>query len=94
MYIPDYRKETDKLNEKDRAFVKGFRAAVAEVKNFFENLDVYDLDDGAAKKPEEVKEAMLDWLGRGEKETVLALFDNADYLPDDTELTDAARLFR
>lgn len=92
MYIPDYRKETDKLNEKDRAFIEGYRAAVAEVKTFFENLDVYDLDDGLARAPEEVKEAMLDWLGMGEKETLLALFDGDEYL--DTQLTDAARIFR
>ncbi len=94
MYIPDYRKETDKLSEKDRAFVEGFRAAIAAVGTFFDNLDVYDLDDGLARKPEEIREAVLDWLGMGEKETVLALFDNADYLPADTELTDASRTFR
>lgn len=94
MYIPDYRKETDKLNERDRAFIEGFRDAIDAVVTFFDNLDVYDLDDGLARKPEEVKEALIDWLGMEEKETVLTLFDNADYLPADTELTDASRTIR
>lgn len=93
MYIPDYRKETDKLNEKDRAYINGYRAAMEEVDTFFGNLDVYDLDDEKMTTPEEVKEAMRDWLRMGEKEVVLSLFERAEYLPDDIELVDAAKPF-
>ena len=36
-YFPDYRKETDKLNEVDRAGITGFRIAVESA--MFDNAD-------------------------------------------------------
>ena len=40
---------------------------------------------------EKVKDRAEEWLECEEIEFVCSLFDNADYLPDDTELVDANR---
>lgn len=88
-YFPDYRKETDKLNDVDKAFINGYRKAVEGVKSFFENLD----EDYLYTFEKEVIEALFsqldEWMQADENETVCALFDEADYLPEDIELVDA-----
>ena len=87
-YFPDYRHETDKLNEVDRAGVVGFRIAVESALAFFDN----NLDDDALSIEKEIsaklKEQLEMWLECEEVEFVCSLFDNADYLPDDIELKD------
>lgn len=91
-YIPDYRKETDKLNEADRSFVEGYRAAMRVVESAFDNLD----DKGALSIEKEiiekVKKDVMDCMEYSETEVVCALFDNADYLPKDVELEDANKV--
>ena len=87
-YFPDYRKETDKLNEVDRAGITGFRIAVESAKSLFDNLD----DDALTIEKEiceRLKARLEEWLECEEIEFVCSLFDNADYLPDDIELVDA-----
>lgn len=88
-YIPDYRKETDKLNEADRAFVEGYRAAMRNVECAFDNLDDKDALSIETEIIEKVKEDVMDYMECSETEVVCALFDNADYLPEDVELEDA-----
>ena len=86
-YIPDYRHETDKLNEVDRAGVAGFRIAVESALALFDNLD----DDALSIEKEiaaKFKAQMEMWLEFEEIEFVCSLFDNADYLPDDIEIKD------
>ena len=39
MYIPDFRKETDKLNEVDKAYIGGYRHAIEDMLCFFDNID-------------------------------------------------------
>ena len=86
-YIPDYRKETDKLNDVDKALVAGFRVAVADMMSFFDNLDDEDLYTFEKEVVEKLKENLKEWIEEIEK--VCSLFDNADYLPEETELVDA-----
>ena len=88
-YFPDYRKETDKLNDVDRAFIDGYRKAIEDVKCFFDNID--DDEDLSIVKEvtEKVKTSLDVWMDCEEVETVCALFNEADYLPDDIELVDA-----
>ena len=86
-YIPDYRHETDKLNEVDRAGVTGFKIAVQSALALFDNLD----DDALSIEKEiaaKLKEQLEAWLEVEEIEFVCSLFDHADYLPDDIELKD------
>lgn len=88
-YFPDYRKETDKLNEVDKAFITGFRVAVESMKCFFDNID----DDEKLSIEKEitarVKEELEGWMEVEEIEAVCSLFDHADYLSEDIELVDA-----
>jgi hypothetical protein len=88
-YIPDYRKETDKLNDVDRAFINGYRKAIEDVKCFFDNIE----DDRLYTFEKEVIEVVMSelkgWIESSEVETVCALFNEADYLPEDIELEDA-----
>ena len=88
-YIPDYRKETDKLNEVDKAYIDGYRAAIGDVLSFFDNI----YDEVALSIEKEIISNVLarlgEWMQTSEKEAVCSLFDNADYLPDDIELEDA-----
>ena len=87
-YIPDYRRETDKLNEADKAYVNGYRQAVADMQSFFDNRE-----DDQFGLVEEVIESLVgqigEWMTVSEIELVCAVFDNADYLPEDVELVDA-----
>ena len=85
-YIPDYRKETDKLNEKDQVYVQGYRNAVEDVLRFLEDAEELSLGECEL---EEVKEAIAAQMELEEIELVCSLFDHADYLPDDIELLDA-----
>ena len=91
-YIPDYRHETDKLNEVDRAGVAGYRLAKDDVKCFFDNLD-----DNALSIEKEIREKikgeLIEWLEAEEQMFVCSLFDNADYLPEDIKLKDASTFF-
>lgn len=88
-YFPDYRKETDKLNEVDKAAITGFRIAVESALCLFDNLD--DENPLSIEKEiyERVKDRLEEWLECEEVEFVCSLFDNADYLPEDIELVDA-----
>ena len=88
-YFPDYRKETDKLNEVDKAAITGFRIAVESALCLFDNLE--DENPLSIEKEiyERVKARLGEWLECEEIEFVCSLFDNADYLPEDVELVDA-----
>ena len=88
-YFPDYRHETDKLNEVDRSFITGFRIAVESMKAYFDNLDDDDRLTVEKEITERVKKALEDWMTFEEIEAVCSLFDHADYLGDDVELVDA-----
>ena len=88
-YIPDYRKETDKLNEVDKAYIGGYRNAIDDVMCFFDNLDDDDALSVEKEVTEKVKAHLKEWMEVEEIETVCSLFDNADYLPEDIELADA-----
>lgn len=88
-YFPDYRKETDKLNEVDRAAITGFRIAVESAMCLFDNLDDEEALSIEKEIAEKIKARLWERLECEEIEFVCSLFDNADYLPDDTELVDA-----
>ena len=88
-YIPDSRKETDKLNEVDRAGIAGYRMAMADVATFFDNFDDEDELSIVKEIREKIKAALEEWLDGEEQMFVCSLFDGADYLPDDIELVDA-----
>lgn len=89
-YFPDYRKETDKLNEVDNAFISGYRKAIEDVMCFFDNhLDDDEMISIEKEVTEKVKANLDEWMQVSEIETVCALFNEADYLPDDIELVDA-----
>lgn len=89
IYFPDYRKETDKLNEVDRAAIIGFRIAVESAKSLFDNLDDEATLSIEKEITERVKARFEEWMECEEIEFVCSLFDNADYLPEDIELVDA-----
>jgi hypothetical protein len=89
MYLPDYRKETDKLNEVDNAAITGFRIAVESAMCLFD--DIADDEDALSIEKEiaaKIKARFEEWMEFEEIEFVCSLFDNADYLPDDIELVD------
>ena len=89
MYLPDYRKETDKLNEVDKAAITGFRIAVESAMCLFD--DIADDEDALSIEKEiaeKIKARFEEWMEFEEIEFVCSLFDNADYLPDDIELVD------
>jgi hypothetical protein len=89
MYLPDYRKETDKLNEVDTAAIDGFRLAVKSAMCLFGEIaddeDTLSIEKEIAAK---IKARFEEWMEFGEIEFVCSLFDNADYLPDDIKLVD------
>lgn len=91
-YIPDYRHETDKLNEVDRAGVAGYRLAKEEVESFFDNLDDNALSIEKEIR-EKIKRELMERLEAEEQMFVCSLFDNADYLPEDIDLKDASNPF-
>lgn len=88
-YFPDYRKETDKLNEVDKAYIGGYRHAIEDMKCVFDNLD----DENALSIEKEIigklKATLEKYMECDEVELVCSLFNEADYLPDDIELVDA-----
>ena len=88
-YFPDYRKETDKLNDVDKAYIGGYRHAIEDMLCLFDNLD----DDEALSIEKEItakiKANLEGWMEGEEIMLVCALFDNADYLPEDIDLKDA-----
>ena len=88
-YFPDYRKETDKLNEVDRAGITGYRIAVENAKSLFDNLDDEATLSIEKEIVEKIKARFEERMECEEIEFVCSLFDNADYLPDDIELVDA-----
>lgn len=85
-YFPDYRKETDKLNEVDKAGITGFRIAVESALSFFDNLDD-DMLSIEKEIVERLKDRLKEWMTIEEIEFVCSLFDDEAY--DDVELTDA-----
>lgn len=88
-YIPDYRKETDKLNEVDKAGIGGYRLAVEDMMCFFDNIDDDEMLSIEKEVVEKVKARLKEWMEGEETMFVCSLFDNADYLPEDIELEDA-----
>ena len=88
-YFPDYRKETDKLNNEDKAIISGYRVAVDDVLCFFDNLDDDEALSIEKEITERVKARLVEWMEGEEIQLVCSLFDNADYLPDDIDLVDA-----
>lgn len=88
-YFPDYRKETDKLNEVDRSFITGFRIAVESMKTFFDNLDDDDRLTVEKEIHARVQTSLERWMEVEEIEAVCSLFDHADYLGEDVVLVDA-----
>lgn len=88
-YIPDYRKETDKLNEVDKAYIGGYRTAMDDMECFFDNLDLDDALSIEKEIVEKVQKLLAEWMEGEEIMTVCSLFDEADYLPEDIELVDA-----
>ena len=91
-YFPDFRKETDKLNEVDRAAIVGFKIAVESVLSLFDDLDDDEMLSIEKEIVEKIKARFEEWMECEEIEFVCSLFDNADYLPDDIELTDANQI--
>lgn len=90
-YIPDYRKETDKLNEVDKAYIEGYRRAMADASNFFNNAAMFDVGSLEGELLSSIKNYLEGWMQIEEITAVCVLFDHADYLPDDIELIDANR---
>lgn len=86
-YIPDYRKEVDKMNPTDRQFVAGYRSAMNDAMNFFDNIDIYEVSDLKKKLVNESKAIFKDWMEMEETVAVLSIFESGDY--DDIELKDA-----
>jgi len=80
MYFPDYRHETEKLNDVDRAYIGGYRHAVEDVGAFFANLPD-DLLSVEKEVIERVRAELAEWVRISETDVVCALFDMADYLP-------------
>ena len=92
-YFPDYRKETDKLNEVDRAAITGFRIAFEVASNLIDQI-IEESNLSIERELAEIWKARFEeWAECEEKEFVCSLFDNADYLPDDIELEDANKGF-
>lgn len=88
-YFPDYRKETDKLNEVDKAFITGFRIAVESMRGFFDNIDEDEKLSIENEITARVKTELEGWMECEEIEAVCSLFDRADYLPETIDLVDA-----
>ena len=88
-YFPDYRKETDKLNEVDKAYIGGYRHAIEDMRSVFDNLDDEDALSIEKEIIEKLKATIEKYMECDEIELVCALFNEADYLPDDIELVDA-----
>lgn len=91
-YIPDYRNEIDKLDDIDRSFMLGYRAAIEDGAAFFDNLDIYyePADDDSGQ---EEKANFEDWMDMQETEMMCAVVESADYL-DGEELVDANMPFK
>lgn len=87
-YIPDYRKETDKLNDVDKAIINGYRIAIDDMLSFFDNIDEDELSI-VKEITEKVKVHLKEWMDGEERMLVCSVFDNAEYLPDDIDLVDA-----
>ena len=87
-YIPDYRKETDKLSEKDQAYIQGYRNAIEDVLRFLDDAEEIDADEETVAAVRDQVEINMELE---EIEVVCSLFDHADYLPEDIELVDANR---
>lgn len=88
-YLPDYRHEVDKLNEVDRAAVTGFRVAVEAMMNYVDSMLDEDRLTVEVEVITRVKAELEESMEFEEIELVCSLFDNADYLGEDVELTDA-----
>lgn len=88
-YFPDYRKETDKLNEVDKAYIGGYRHAIEDMRIAFDNLDDEDALSIEKEIIEKLKANIEKYMECDEIELVCALFNEAAYLPDDIELVDA-----
>jgi hypothetical protein len=88
-YIPDYRKETDKLNEDDKAIINAYRVAIEDMMCFFDNIDDDEALSVEKEVTEKVKARLKEWMDGEEIMLVCSLFDNAEYLPEDIELVDA-----
>jgi hypothetical protein len=88
-YFPDYRHETDKLNDVDKAFINGYRKAMEDAMCFFDNENYNDALSIEKEISAKIQARLEGWMEGEETVTVMALFNEADYLPDDIELKDA-----
>lgn len=88
-YIPDYRHEVDKLSGEDRMYAYGYRQAIEDMRDELDNIR----EDAELSVEKEVldkyREELEMLMECDEVELVCSLFEHADYLPDDIELTDA-----
>ena len=83
-YIPDYRQETGKLNEKDRSYIEGYRQAVEDVLCFLDDAEELSLGEGAL---EEVREQIAVQMELEEIDKELGGDDDmADELEDEEEV--------
>lgn len=90
-YIPDYRHEVEKLSKEDRLYVCGYRNAIGDMRSALDNIE-FDAELGIEREIIAKARVELERLMEcGERELVCGLFENAAYLPDDIELTDARR---
>ena len=90
-YFPDYRKETDKLNEVDKAGITGFRMAVEAMKNYIDSMLDEDRLSIEVEIIGRVKAELEESMTFEEIEFVCSLFDNEEY--DDIELFDANSIY-
>lgn len=94
-YIPDYRCEDNMkhLNDADKSYLNGYKKAIEDSMNFFNNLDVFNTSDLEIELLEKihVKECLQDWLNSEERLVVCSVFEWADYIPEDIDIIDIAK---
>lgn len=97
-YFPDWRDEKNykHLNATDRAFLQGYRAAYEDALCVFDNIGFsIDIGDNIKLEIEEgteqmdaIKDTFDEYMDDFEVQATVAIFDGADYLPEDLELED------
>ena len=85
-YIPDWRHETDKLNEPHKAYVDGYRHAYEVLKNAFLGLDYDEMLTVEKEVIANLQATLEEYMDVSEIELVCALFSEAEY--EDIELED------
>ena len=90
-YFPDYRHETDKLNEVDKAYVDGFRYAVELLDTALNNIDDENLLSVEKEVIAKLYRTLNTYLASEEIMMICHLFDKEEY--EDTELNDQSPMF-